>query len=213
MAKGNILIVDGDRDHVRMLATVIERYGYTVLLADSVNEALAKISEVRPALIVMSITLNDGSAYDVMRSLGPQVRLIPVVLLLKADTEQALQVQRNWALAQGAVEVFSKPVDREHLLEFIDKALEANTAVIPSRAISEPANSIKQSQSASILDERILRVAEQILASHLGPVAKIIIHKAAVQSIDLTGFYQQLAQHLPEKEQRQALFDELNRLD
>ncbi len=74
---------------------------------------------------------------------------------------------------------------------------------IPSKPTAPSAPSTP-SQPVSAIDKAALRLAEESLAVHVGPMARILVKKAAKRTSDLKEFYTILAKELPAEEQRDA---------
>jgi serine/threonine-protein kinase len=67
-------------------------------------------------------------------------------------------------------------------------------------------------QPSPALDERLLKAAEQRLAAYVGPLAKILVRRAAGQTSDLDEFCRTLAQELPDKQQQSDFCSALRRM-
>ena len=83
-----------------MLATVINRFGYDPIEADSGREAIGKAFEMHPDLILMDIYLPDITGDEITARLktNPATRDIPVII-----TSGLLErTARNRALHAGA---------------------------------------------------------------------------------------------------------------
>ncbi len=81
MAK--ILLVDDDPLLVRMYQKKLENDGYTVITADDGDTALAKITEVKPDLILLDIMMPKTNGLQVLAKLkeDKDTANIPVILL------------------------------------------------------------------------------------------------------------------------------------
>ncbi len=62
------------------------------------------------------------------------------------------------------------------------------------------------------LDARLLKAAEQSLAAYVGPLARILVRRAARQTSDLDEFCRMLAQELPDKQQQSDFCSALRRM-
>ena len=67
----------------------------------------------------------------------------------------------------------------------------------------QPATAAEAAPAAAI-EERVLKTAEESLASYLGPMAKILVKKAARRTSDLDEFCRILAKELPDEAQQNA---------
>ncbi|MFO1325944.1 MAG: serine/threonine-protein kinase [Rubrivivax sp.] len=62
------------------------------------------------------------------------------------------------------------------------------------------------------LPETLLDACAKLLASHVGPIAKVMVKKTAARTTDRQAFFIQLADAVPDSAARQKLLTELNRL-
>ena len=56
-SKGTILVVDDNRDNVEILRAFLESRGYTVSEAPDGKTALARMEQVRPALVLLDVMM------------------------------------------------------------------------------------------------------------------------------------------------------------
>jgi len=113
-----LLVVDDDRDIIRLLYHRLRRDGYVVDTAVSGPEALARIAETPPDLIVLDILMPEMDGYKVLKELktDPTTTNIPVILLSILD-------EHEQGLALGATEYLTKPFDEQRLEEVIAEVL------------------------------------------------------------------------------------------
>ena len=109
-----ILIVDDEPENIELLDRRLSRRGFTVVGATSAEEGLKVALSERPALILMDIKMPNLDGFDAMRMLqaDPLTAGIPVIAL----TAHAMQEDRDRALAAGAKDYETKPVDLDRLL-------------------------------------------------------------------------------------------------
>ena len=112
-----VLIVDDLHEHIEVLARHLADT-YLVQYALSGPEALALVAEHPPDLILLDAVMPDMDGYAVCERLkqAPGTREIPVILVTArsdADSESR-------ALAVGAVDFISKPVNRDVLRARVD---------------------------------------------------------------------------------------------
>ena len=116
-----ILIIDDERDTVKMWKISLERNDYEVIAAYSGQEGLNKIMEIDINLILLDLIMPIMSGFRVLKLLktNPQTKNIPVVIITcKTDTESLAKTQ-EW----GAVDYLIKPFESQELLETVQKYL------------------------------------------------------------------------------------------
>src|SRR5258708_656014 len=76
-----VLVVDPDAPTRREVRAASEQDGYQVLEADSGAEALRQVEHSHPNLILLEVTLPDGSGFDVCRELRKMDPAGPVIMM------------------------------------------------------------------------------------------------------------------------------------
>jgi CheY-like chemotaxis protein len=116
-----LLIVDDEPDNIELLARRLTRRGFEVVSATSALEGIARAEAERPHLVLMDIKMPQVDGLEATRRLkaNPATAHIPVIAL----TAHAMAEDRALALAAGADEYESKPVDLPRLLEKVTALL------------------------------------------------------------------------------------------
>ena len=123
MAK--ILVVDDDPDFVEFARVVLEREGHTIVSAAGGGEALDKIIEDAPDLIVLDVimdTVLDG--LSVAQELGerPDYRDIPIIMITSiANTDYAELFPTDEYVHLDTF--LTKPVAPERLVKEVNRLL------------------------------------------------------------------------------------------
>ena len=122
-----ILIVDDDVRNVFALTSVFERCGAEVLYAENGREgieALERNEDVR--LVLMDIMMPELDGYATTEAIRkmPQFAELPII----AVTAKAMKGDREKAIASGATDYVTKPVDTGHLLAVMRNCLERAAA-------------------------------------------------------------------------------------
>jgi two-component system, OmpR family, alkaline phosphatase synthesis response regulator PhoP len=116
-----ILAVDDQRPIARLVQYHLERAGYDVTLAYDGAEALEKVREIRPDLVILDVMMPGISGFEVLRRLkeDPDTEPIPVIMLTaKSESDDALE-----GYDRGAQWYLSKPIDPEELLTYVNNVL------------------------------------------------------------------------------------------
>jgi signal transduction histidine kinase/DNA-binding response OmpR family regulator len=118
-----VLIVDDEINIRRFLRHTLEQESYDVLEAASGQEALARAVRERPHLILLDLRLPDMTGFEILEELKKKAdtRNIPVIILSIIQDQQ-----EGYRL--GASDFLNKPVDRERLVERIDRLLGPRSA-------------------------------------------------------------------------------------
>jgi DNA-binding NtrC family response regulator len=114
-----ILIVE-DKDSLRtMLRHALEAQGHTVVEACDQPEAEAALLASHPAVVLSDLRLPVGDGFGVLRAakeLDPQ---LPVIVMTAFGSIQDAVA----AMREGALDFLAKPVDPDHLLLMVERAL------------------------------------------------------------------------------------------
>jgi DNA-binding response OmpR family regulator len=116
-----ILIVDDEPANVDMLSQELEEEGYALMTAGDGAEALIKVQECQPDLILLDVMMPNVDGFTVCRILKGSGRtvLIPVIMLTALRSHQ----DRVRGIEAGADDFISKPFDRDELLAKIRSLL------------------------------------------------------------------------------------------
>lgn len=111
--KQKILVVDDEDRNRRLMEALLVPLGYEVILAVDGEEALRKVQETPPDVILLDVMMPRINGFDVARKLkeNEETRIIPIVMVTALqDLETRIR-----ALEAGADDFLSKPVDKTEL--------------------------------------------------------------------------------------------------
>ncbi len=116
MEKGQkkILVVEDELITQRILSARLEINDYTVITAQDGEEALRKVKEETPDLLILDLMIPKIDGYEVCRMLkfDDKYKDIPIIVLSSLNQQQ----EREKAIKSGADAYFIKPFDLELLL-------------------------------------------------------------------------------------------------
>ncbi|MEM7341106.1 MAG: response regulator transcription factor [Actinomycetota bacterium] len=105
LVQGDVLIVDDEPQVRQVVATYLERDGFTVRAAADGREALAEIGRKRPDVLVLDLMLPGISGLDILAKLRSGGDEVPVVVLSARNSEP----ERVAGLELGADDYVAKP--------------------------------------------------------------------------------------------------------
>jgi len=119
--RARVLLVEDNELNRDMLSRRLERAGYQVLLATDGAQAIERMRETRPALVLMDMNLPVLDGWSACRAARAEPILagIPIIAL----TAHATTADREQALAAGCDEYATKPIDFPQLIEKIERLL------------------------------------------------------------------------------------------
>jgi two-component system, OmpR family, alkaline phosphatase synthesis response regulator PhoP len=117
-----ILVVDDEIYIVHILEFTLTMEGYEVLTAADGEEALRRLEQDRPDLVVLDIMMPKIDGYEGLRRIraDEEFRTLPVILL----SAKGRPVDRETGLEIGADDYIVKPFSPRRLLEKIQDLLE-----------------------------------------------------------------------------------------
>jgi DNA-binding NtrC family response regulator len=116
----DILLAEDKESLRRVLRLTLERAGYSVTEAADARAAINEISRVPHKIVLTDLRMPDGSGIDVLRAAKSADSDVPVIVMTAyGSIDEAVQ-----AMKDGAHDFLQKPVDSNHLLLLVERALE-----------------------------------------------------------------------------------------
>ena len=117
-----VLVVDDNFVNVRLLEELLKSASYEVATAMNGEAALEKIAQSRPDIVLLDVMMPGMDGYEVCRRIRQDEKTarLPVIMVTALDKES----DREMALAAGANEFLSKPVEDNLLLPAIRRILQ-----------------------------------------------------------------------------------------
>jgi len=119
MQQKKILAVDDERHIVRLIQVNLERAGYQVITAYDGREALKKIEEEHPDLVVLDVMMPYMNGLEALKQIraNPKTRNLPVIMLTaKAQDQDVFQ-----GYSYGVDIYLTKPFNPVELLTFVKR--------------------------------------------------------------------------------------------
>src|SRR5204863_7833780 len=114
-----ILLVE-DKDSLRtMLRHALEAQGHTVIEARDQPEAAKVLQTTYPAVVLSDLRLPDRDGFGVLRAAKEVDPELPVIVMTAFGSIQ----DAVSAMKEGAMDFLAKPVDPDHLLLLVHRAL------------------------------------------------------------------------------------------
>jgi len=102
-----ILVVDDDRDIVRLVRSYLEKAGYQIMTAYDGDTALKILKAEKPQLLILDLMLPDKDGWDVARLVrsDPKIAATPIIML----TARVEDTDKIVGLEIGADDYITKP--------------------------------------------------------------------------------------------------------
>ena len=117
MSIQKVLVVDDSKTEQLYISDILSRNGMSVRTASSAEEALQRLEEEKPDLVLMDVVMPGQNGFQVTRAItrDPRFADLPVIMCTSKNQE----TDRVWAMRQGAKDYVTKPVDAELLMSKI----------------------------------------------------------------------------------------------
>lgn len=115
----HILIVDDSPTDAYLVKNMLEENGYQTSQAKDGEEAIQKVNETRPNLVLMDVVMPGLNGFQATRKItkNPKTSSIPVVMISSKNMES----DKAWAKMQGAKDFLVKPIKEDILLTTVKK--------------------------------------------------------------------------------------------
>jgi twitching motility two-component system response regulator PilH len=109
-----ILVVDDSKTELHHLSEVLGKRGYSVRTAENGEEALRRLAEDKPDLILMDVVMPGQNGFQLTRSItrDPRFADVPVIMCTSKNQE----TDKVWGMRQGARDYIVKPVNGDELV-------------------------------------------------------------------------------------------------
>jgi len=120
-----VLVVDDSLTVRRVTQRLLVREGYRVVLAKDGMDALERLAEERPSIVLSDIEMPRMDGFDLVRNIRGDARLrdLPVIMI----TSRIAQKHRDYAAELGVDHYLGKPYSEEDLLALIGRYTAAVT--------------------------------------------------------------------------------------
>lgn len=117
MAIKNILLVDDSKTELHFMSELLAKRGYSVRTAENGDDAMRRLEEAKPDLILMDVVMPGQNGFQLTRAItrDPRFADVPVIMCTSKNQE----TDKVWGMRQGARDYIVKPVDADELVSKI----------------------------------------------------------------------------------------------
>jgi CheY-like chemotaxis protein len=119
MTVHQILYVEDNEDNVYMLKRRLERKGYQLHIAYTGEEGVVQANLIQPDIILMDLSLPGISGFEAIEQIRKSDESVPIIVL----SAHAMDAYMNEAVAVGANDFDTKPVDLKRLIHKIESLI------------------------------------------------------------------------------------------
>lgn len=164
-SKKRILVIEDDRPLRESIKKFLEKKGFFVWTAENLAEAVDRLKTTDYDLLLLDLTLPDGSGMEILKEYSDRYRNRIVILTGTGTIETAVA-----AMKKGAFDLLQKPINPDILLLALNRALEFNRTSEDYRnlkqEISDAAGFEKFILSSGKMREMILTAKKYAASDH-----------------------------------------------
>ena len=108
-----VLVVDDSKTELLFLTELLQKLGYKVRTAENAQDAIQRLAEETPDLILMDVVMPGQNGFQLTRSITRDTKFANVPIIMCTSKNQ--ETDRVWGLRQGARDYITKPVDATEL--------------------------------------------------------------------------------------------------
>ena len=114
MAIKKILLVDDSKTELHFLSELLGKRGFSVRTAENGEDAMRRLGEDKPDLILMDVVMPGQNGFQLTRSItrDPRFADVPVIMCTSKNQE----TDKVWGMRQGARDYIVKPVNADELI-------------------------------------------------------------------------------------------------
>ncbi|MEA5570179.1 response regulator [Calothrix sp. UHCC 0171] len=112
-----ILIVEDSPSELELMSHYLQESGFNVIPVTGAKEALQTAMEQKFDVVVTDVVMPEMSGFELCRALkrNPATEKVPIIVCSSKNQE----IDRLWAMRQGADAYITKPYTREQLVRAI----------------------------------------------------------------------------------------------
>ena len=164
----SLLLVDDDNPFRERLARAMEKKGFEVTQAESVEKGISAVKSRNPAFAVVDLRLNDGNGLEVVKKIQTSNSKSRIVMLTGYGNIPTAVA----AIKEGAIDYLAKPADADD----VEKALLAD----PNKKAAPPENPMSADR---VKWEHIHRVFELCNRNVSETARRLKMHRRTLQRI------------------------------
>ncbi|VEP14952.1 Response regulator receiver protein [Hyella patelloides LEGE 07179] len=120
-----VLVVEDCLVDRKAIEFSLKQNGFEVLTAQNGEEAIQKLRNYQPDVIILDILLPGYSGFEICRQFktDPKTKKIPIVFC----SSKATELDKFWGLKQGADAYLTKPIVSQEIIPIINQVINRQT--------------------------------------------------------------------------------------
>lgn len=170
-----ILLVDDEQDILEFLSYTLQKEGYMVFTATNGEEAVKKVQEIPPSLILMDVMMPQMDGIEACQIIRKDLSINqPIIAFLTARAEDYTQIA---GFSAGADDYINKPIRPRLLISKIQSLLRRlSTGSTPAGGAQQPEILIDRNRYVAVVGQQEFQLPKkefellELLASRPGKV-------------------------------------------
>jgi two-component system KDP operon response regulator KdpE len=178
---GTILVVDDEPQLRRALESVFQQRGYDVVLAASGEDALMRVADKAPDLVVLDLMLPGMSGIETCKALRRMTQSPILILSVKGAEEDKIR-----ALDEGADDYLTKPFSTGELLARVRAQIRRGRHGGPSGPVKSGALTVDLAKRKVLYNDkpvRLTRTEFEILATLAENADRVVTSKQLLEEV------------------------------
>jgi DNA-binding NtrC family response regulator len=153
-----IMVVDDDPDHLRVVCAILEESGYEVQDAEDAEQALSRIHEFQPALVLTDLRMPGMNGVELLERLGEGMEGVEVIVMTgHEDMASAIGAMRA-----GAFDYVVKPMEVSTLQNLVERCLRERDLNLKAGKV--PAAEVDEGDGPAVIgrDPRLIEIFKLI---------------------------------------------------
>jgi two-component system, OmpR family, alkaline phosphatase synthesis response regulator PhoP len=147
-----ILVIDDDREIVRLLRSYLEQAQFRVIVAYNGEDALHALRRERPALLLLDLMLPDRDGWELTRAIRADTQLAdtPIIML----TARVDDIDKILGLELGADDYVTKPFNPREVVARVRAMLRRNRRAFTDASLTVGPIKLDPDRRAVTVDEQ-----------------------------------------------------------
>lgn len=150
-----ILVIDDDIVFITFIKELLEKEGFSVIIANNGKRGLELIYELKPAIVFIDVLLPDINGFTILEDIINKVKKEHIVVtMISADNGKENLIR---TYNSGASDFISKPIDKDVLISYVSNRIKNKKEIEQSIIIDE----LTQMYNRKYMNVRLQQLIQQ----------------------------------------------------
>lgn len=158
--KDFILVIDDDHVFISFIKSLLERQGYSVLVANNGKRGLELLYKFKPSIVFLDIMLPDVNGFHIFEEIVAKVKKHRIIVAIMSANNSTENIVRAYNV--GAFDFIAKPINPKTFIAYVENRLAFKNEIEHSIIIDE----LTQMYNRKYMDLRLQELIEQFERTH-----------------------------------------------